>query len=145
MTAVEQEVLVLCDRNGGEYRYVTAEVHDVIGWWPNGSPAWAEHPEFPDTNAIVLDVIPKRQVVDDDWLEDDPRILRLIDIALTLNDIHRLASGRIRLGQAETAEQSITVAEAVLARVRESFSGDDVGLVLRLGVEIESNRLNATS
>lgn len=137
MTAV-YEVLLLCDRRYEDgFWHLHPEVHDVIGWWRDGSPAWIDHIDLPSSKPIVVDTIPKRQPADDDWLEDDPRVYRLIKIACTLNDVFAPLQG---VDLSWRPDETQAAANAALARIRKQFQGDDVERVIKLALQIETAR-----
>lgn len=133
------EVLILCDRNLGGFWHLTPEVRDCVGWWPDGSPAWLDHPEHADGRRTVLGTIPKRQSDGDGWLEDDPRVLGLIDTALTLNDVLRPMRCPV-LTDAYVAGGDEALAHAAVARIRQSFGPDDIDWVLHLARQIVGDR-----
>lgn len=135
----EQEVLLLCDRFHGDFWLLHPEIHDLVGWWPDGSPAWADEPDCADERIRVLDVIPRRKPVDDDWVEDHPSVTKMIDLVMTLNDI--LVPWRdSAIAAAHAARDPYAQADAVHQRILRSFADDEVLEILNLATDIERAR-----
>lgn len=135
----QYEVLVLRDRDLGGFWHLTPEIHDCVGWWPDGTPAWVDEPDHAQTHRIVLDVIPRRKPDGDHWLEDDPRVGRLIDIACTLNDTFSPHRGSV-IADVNAAGDERAQSQAMLARIRTSFAPHETGEVLQLAREITQMR-----
>lgn len=140
MSGATHEVLILCDRNHGDFWHLHPQILDVEGWWPDGSPAWIDDdPDELRERRTVIEVIPKRQPMDDDWLEDDPRVYRLINLACTLNDIFLPMRGS-RIAAAHETGNAAAVAEAILTHIKTKFKGGDVDWVFRYGTQVEAAR-----
>ena len=140
------EVHLLCDHLCPDgYWNLYPHIADVVGWWPDGSPAWADdtYTGF-ETDPVrrVVAVVPRRQPEGDDEDAELPitsDVQTVIDLAVTLNDV-LWGSGHIADAMAGGGLQA--AAQATAARIRATFPGN-VAEVLQLAREVAQARATA--